>query len=257
LPFTISHAAAVLPFTRKKLAFSAMIIGSMAPDFPYFILLPNSTGFGHTLKGLFLFDLPVGLAVLWMFHALWKRPLLSLAPHSLRTRICVDRRFEFRPVPRFAWIGLSLLLGAATHIVWDAFTHRQGFIVDDMPALQMSTPFAHQPIYNLLQLASSVVGLVLLGWAYVRWLRRSGSCTGHVETPLPTRTRSTIIGLAGTAALGFGLCFGYYFALLYPSRWLAAFVVRSIIGTMAAGFLSVLIFSLWWHLRQWSAEPGD
>lgn len=39
MPFTISHAAAVLPFARffkRERVFSALVIGSMVPDFGYF-----------------------------------------------------------------------------------------------------------------------------------------------------------------------------------------------------------------------------
>jgi Domain of unknown function (DUF4184) len=220
----------------------------MAPDFPYFVLMPHNTGLGHTLKGLFAFCLPSGIAVLWLFHAIMKRPLLSVAPDSLRERIC-DRPFPFLPLSRFARIAVSIVLGAATHIVWDAFTHRQGFIVDDMPALRMSTPFANQPIYNLLQLGSSVVGLAILGWVYMRWLRRTNPCTGSIVQPLPSGLRNFVVSTGVIVSLGFGLGFGFYSARLYSHLWLAAFVVRAIIGTMAAGYATVLLFSLWWHAR--------
>ena len=36
MPFTGSHPAAVLPFLRSGLPPSALVIGSMAPDFPYY-----------------------------------------------------------------------------------------------------------------------------------------------------------------------------------------------------------------------------
>src|SRR5215467_12574272 len=37
VPFTFSHPAAVLPLARRGLVFSALVVGSMAPDFPYFV----------------------------------------------------------------------------------------------------------------------------------------------------------------------------------------------------------------------------
>ena len=36
MPFTVSHAAAVLPLQRLGLPLTALMIGSMAPDFGYF-----------------------------------------------------------------------------------------------------------------------------------------------------------------------------------------------------------------------------
>lgn len=39
LPLTFAHPAAVLPFSRKSkyIHFSALVLGSMAPDFEYFL----------------------------------------------------------------------------------------------------------------------------------------------------------------------------------------------------------------------------
>lgn len=40
MPFTLSHPAAVIPLSRVKwLVPSAVLMGSMAPDFPYFLAL--------------------------------------------------------------------------------------------------------------------------------------------------------------------------------------------------------------------------
>ncbi|SEF46838.1 protein of unknown function [Flavobacterium urumqiense] len=37
MPFTFSHPAIILPFLKnKKLSATALIIGSMSPDFEYF-----------------------------------------------------------------------------------------------------------------------------------------------------------------------------------------------------------------------------
>ena len=42
MPFTLSHAAAALPFRRTRLIKSALVIGCFAPDFEYFIPLCTS-----------------------------------------------------------------------------------------------------------------------------------------------------------------------------------------------------------------------
>ena len=43
MPFTGSHAAAVLPFARSRLPASALVIGSVAPDLPYYLPKKTST----------------------------------------------------------------------------------------------------------------------------------------------------------------------------------------------------------------------
>jgi len=52
MPFTISHAAAVLPFSRwlkSRQLLSAAVIGSMAPDFGVFLPLHLPRAETHTI----------------------------------------------------------------------------------------------------------------------------------------------------------------------------------------------------------------
>ena len=70
MPFTVSHAAAVLPLHRlskHKLPLSALMIGSMAPDFGYFFTREAGRLLTHSFSGLFIFALPAGLFV-WFFY---------------------------------------------------------------------------------------------------------------------------------------------------------------------------------------------
>lgn len=219
----------------------------MAPDFPYFILLTDITRFGHTLPGLFLFCLPAGFAVLFAFHRFVKQPLLSISPESLRTRVGADHPFAFLPAGRLFWLAVSILLGAVTHILWDGFTHRSELFVNAIPLLRAST-LANQPLYNVLQHVSSVVGLIILGAAYMRWANRTPACAAAAVPPLDRRLRTLILGFGSSVALAFGLLFAYDRAQLHTSTWLSVFVVRAVIGSMAAGSLAIAVFSLWWNL---------
>ncbi len=82
---TPAHVAAVVPFCRWRPFFwlSPLVIGSMSPDFMYFIFPPPSLRHvGHTSWGLVLFCIPAGLAVLYAFHRFFKRPLVLLLPHA-------------------------------------------------------------------------------------------------------------------------------------------------------------------------------
>jgi len=70
VPFTVSHAAAVLPLERlgkHRLPLTALMVGSMAPDFGYVFSYEIGRPFTHSLLGLFMFALPVGLAV-WLLY---------------------------------------------------------------------------------------------------------------------------------------------------------------------------------------------
>ena len=61
MPFTISHVAAVLPFSRylkQRQLLSAAIVGSMAPDFGIFLPLHLPRSETHSMLALVAFILP-------------------------------------------------------------------------------------------------------------------------------------------------------------------------------------------------------
>jgi membrane-bound metal-dependent hydrolase YbcI (DUF457 family) len=167
LPFTVSHAAAVLPLHRlskHKLPLTALMIGSMAPDFGYFFALEASRQLTHSFSGLFIFALPVGLAV-WLFYvAVLEKTTITLLSDRWHTRFAHTDAITPNLILR---ASIAIILGAVTHILWDAFTHRATFVTNAFPVLMGPTPgFSWLPIYHLLQGISSVVGLVILAiWA--------------------------------------------------------------------------------------------
>jgi hypothetical protein len=169
VPFTLSHAAAVLPIHRlvkHTLPLTALMIGSMAPDFGYFFSHEASRALTHSFSGLFVFALPAGLAV-WLFYvALLEKATITLLSDRWHTRFA--HTDAITPVLLLR-ACIAILLGAVTHLLWDAFTHRGTFITDAIPALRGPTPgFSWMPVYHLLHGLSSVVGLVIL----MIWARR-------------------------------------------------------------------------------------
>lgn len=168
MPNPIAHPAASIPFTKVGLVFSALVAGSLSPDFGYFVDLPGSF-FMYTIPGLILFDLPVGFALLWGFHAFVKWPLLSLFPISLQRRLFKHAQgFSFGPLKRFFLILLSLLVGSITHVILDAFTHDYGWMVEHFSVFH--TLLGGVPLYTILQNLGSLLGIALLIYWFVRWL---------------------------------------------------------------------------------------
>jgi hypothetical protein len=168
MPNPIAHPAASIPFTKIGLVFSALVFGSIAPDFGYFFDLPSSY-FMYTPSGLFLFDLPVGLVMLWLFHALLKWPLLSLLPDRLQRRLYKHAQgFSFGPLKRFGMILLSLLVGSLTHVIWDSFTHDYGWVVERFAFFNMV--IGGTPLYAILQNLSTLIGIGILIFWFIRWL---------------------------------------------------------------------------------------
>ena len=168
MPFTVSHAAAVLPLYRlskHKLPLTALMVGSMAPDFGYFFSHEASRALTHSFTGLFIFALPMGLFV-WLFYvAFLEKATITLLSDRWHTRFAHTDAITWSLIAR---ASIAIVLGAVTHILWDAFTHRGTFVTDALPALLGATPgFPWLPIYHLLHALSSVAGLVIL----VRWAR--------------------------------------------------------------------------------------
>src|SRR3954466_10416451 len=88
MPFTFSHPAIVLPLLKKRHLFSAtaLIIGSMTPDFESFILVTDIKIFSHYWIAVLLMDVPLGLALMFLFHGVIRDPLIANLPAPLEER---------------------------------------------------------------------------------------------------------------------------------------------------------------------------
>src|SRR5271170_559620 len=140
MPFTISHAAVVLPFGRllaRWRLLSAVVIGAMVPDFGLFFPWRIQRFETHSSMALLTFCLPVGMAAYWIFQYLIKVPMLEVLPDGAYARwqpySSPARIASFRQ-----WIlaACGVLTGALTHLVWDAFTHEQARGVRMIPWLE-------------------------------------------------------------------------------------------------------------------------
>ena len=70
------------------------------------------------------------------------------------------------------------MLGATTHVFWDAFTHEGGFFVKHIEFLRLPLFVAFNRdfrVFNIVQHASTVLGVTLLVGVYYRHARRFGS----------------------------------------------------------------------------------
>ena len=168
MPFTVSHAAAVLPLAigrpGRTLVPTALVIGSMVPDLPYFVPPYVGAIWTHAVYGPVTIDLVAGLALLAIWHFLLVRPVADFAP------TWVGRRLP-QPLPlrgRWRWAALSVVIGAYTHVVLDAFTHPGRWATDRLAWLTVLV--GPLPAHKWLQYGLGVLGLLLLAvWAVV-WL---------------------------------------------------------------------------------------
>jgi hypothetical protein len=172
VPITPAHAAAAWPLHRaaKRLPLAALVIGTFAPDLEYMLRLRPVGKFGHTPAGLVLFCLPATLAAFWVWWTLVRPALTPLLPAGLRRAAEAPppgRRSDLYPLAMVA-----ALLGAATHIFWDGFTHWNGWGVALFPVLLEPAPGIWMQWCYLAQYVSSVVGLIVIAAWIVVTLRR-------------------------------------------------------------------------------------
>lgn len=165
MPFTFSHPAIILPLTclpKKWFSLTGLIIGSLTPDFEYFIRMKIKSNYSHTIEGLFWFDLPLGIILTFLFHNLVRDQLFKNLHKFLKSRFSSFDQINWNQHFKKNWIiiCLSILIGAASHLFWDSFTHDHGYFVDAIPFLSSSIEvFRFQiPVLKLLQHSSTLIG---------------------------------------------------------------------------------------------------
>jgi hypothetical protein len=193
MPFTPAHTAIVLPLLRSRY-FSAtgLIVGSVSPDFEYFLKLSVNSSYSHTVVGMFYFDLPIAALIAVVFHQVVKRNLIRNLPGFMQRRLQLLLSFDFLSYLRenYMVFACSALLGAASHLFWDSFTHNNTIMVESLPVYRGTyIPFqgVKYPLFYALQHISSAVGLTIVV-AYVGMM--------HVDKKARTTTPRLLYWLA-------------------------------------------------------------
>ena len=168
MPFTPAHAVVSLPFVRRMRAFSilGLVLGSMAPDFEYFLMMqPTSMG-GHTILGFFILNVPICILTAILYLNVLEDGLIQLLPSFIAKKW---PRFG-RNIQTYAiaeWISFVYwaLVGMLTHVGWDAFTHSSGIAVANLPILTAQIKFGiyEIPVYKMLQHGGTLFGLGSIG----------------------------------------------------------------------------------------------
>ncbi|MFW6638618.1 DUF4184 family protein [Nocardiopsis algeriensis] len=227
MPFTPSHAAAVLPLVRV-LPPSALVVGAVAPDLPYYVPVPVPPALTHSPFGLGA-DVLLGACLLAVYLYALRAPLHALAG--------LEPPAPPRPGPRGAALAAAALAaGSATHMLWDSFTQTRGALVQVWPLLSTPVVGPHL-LYNVLMYASSALGLAaVLWWAAAR-------ARAHTRGPLPAAALAAVAACAlGGTVLG-GLSG-------HPAESGYDLVRAALVGTLTGTALGLAAWSaLWWARR--------
>lgn len=172
MPFTFSHPALILPLKRisgESFSLTGLIIGSITPDFEYFIRMKVESIYSHSLLGLFWFDVPLALLLTFVYHLMVRDQLVNNLPGVLNKKLFQFKSFNWPAYFKRNWITVlvSIFIGAASHLFWDDFTHPTGYFVQRIALLQkMITIESFQvPLFSILQQLSTLAGGVIVIWA--------------------------------------------------------------------------------------------
>jgi hypothetical protein len=175
MPFTLSHAALVLPVTylpKKAYSLTGLVIGSFVPDFESFLRMKDYSIYSHTWLGLFWFDLPLAFMLAYIFHSVIRNALLENLPRSIFIRFSEAKKFNWNEYLKKNWIIviISILLGAASHLFWDSFTHRYGYFATHISFLNESVTFfgIRNRFFNFFQYICSLLGGLILIYSIFR-----------------------------------------------------------------------------------------
>ncbi len=258
MPYTISHAAVVLPFSRllaRWRLLSAAVIGSMVPDFGLFFPWRMHRFETHSAVALLTFCLPVGMTVYWAFQFLVKTPVLEVLPEGAYARW---RPFsspaDFRSIRQWLSAACGVLGGAVTHLVWDAFTHENARGIRMIPWLEdpvVDIGSHHLGGVRLMQDGSSLVGLVIVLGLICYGLRR-GSEQAVPGRPLRPAERYVWVLIYGVAMVAFSLAWYRWGHLGEPTGHSIKLLATAIAVAWLRGLTMALLctsLALDWRLR--------
>jgi hypothetical protein len=199
VPFTLAHPAAVLPLRGVRYLYSApLIIGAIVPDLPYFLpagaarYLPET----HEFEASYTVCLGLGYLMLFTVFVL-RRPLTALLAPRARW-LCLRALAPFQRWGAWAFAALGIIVGVWTHLLWDSFTHSDGWIVHRVAALSAPVTIGSYtgPLCHVLQYISSVFGLLVM---VVWYWRLPAPAPAPAE---PGATRSAVVPILVLVASG-------------------------------------------------------
>ncbi|MBP1644752.1 MAG: hypothetical protein H6Q16_327 [Bacteroidetes bacterium] len=235
MPFTFSHPSILIPLfylPKKWISVTGLVIGSMIPDFEYFLRMQIKSKYSHSIYGVFWFDLTLSILLAFIFHNIVKNQLIDNLPKSLYLRLASFKNFDWNKYFRKNWyiVIISILIGIFSHIFWDSFTHYNGYFVQRNPSLVNSLTIFQLdiPIFKIIQHASTILGGILIIYLGIKLPKKS------VEYKKPNINYWLVFTLISLLIISIRIIFG-----LNPKQY-----GNLIVTAISSGLISLIITPL-------------
>jgi hypothetical protein len=238
MAFTLSHMVIAPPLYRllkRKIPLASLAIGATVPDLPR--LAHQSGDFSHSWSGLFSIDILIGLLVCLLWFSYF-RPYC----YALLARDMPQSELPARWVDCILLCAIGVLIGGATHLIWDGLTHDdfRSFAAESLLAMPIQLPITHwqMPLHRLLQYLSSILALPFLYYLIRPILRLPATCARPA-------VRFAHLGLVLSLALGFWQLIAHFQRLKFLFYSDTYFFYGNVFITFSLGFLlSFTLFAL-------------
>ncbi|MDI2113718.1 DUF4184 family protein [Commensalibacter nepenthis] len=246
MPWTFSHPAIVFPLKQSRMGkfldLPALVIGSISPDLFYSVGLFKLATRAHHFISWFYTAFPLCI-VLFIVISILSRSLSKILP------IPIEPNKQWNVINCIV-IACSLFIGAATHILWDGFTHETGSFVRSIDFLQYNlmsiiTDTQELRIYKFLQYIGSILGLIYLYLKYRHYQR-------NLKFSEQKENIKKLYQLCKLAifSLGISAPFALYLAQTNTAFNINKFVFHELRIAELIFFSLIFIVALWLHNRQ-------
>jgi hypothetical protein len=231
---TLAHPAAVLPLRRVGLPMSGLVAGSMVPDIPVFLEWHRGYDLTHSLLGILDIDVGLAFCVLLVWFTFARDPVVDMAPEQVRSRLAGRARLTRR---QWLLVAPAASVGAATHFLWDSFTHPGRWGPDHIEWLRAE----HAGLEGLRwsQYASGVIGLAIVIMASRAYLRSLALLSPRGPSVLPRVTLPAVVMISvvvGVISVIVAVPKGFHVMAFYG-------VVNSVLALLALGVVACAA----WH----------
>lgn len=214
MPFTISHAVLAPPLSKwsgQRLPISALAIGCMVPDLIR-LFTSEEVNTTHLWSAWLYPNLMIGIAFCLVWYLIFRPAVFRFMGIEKPIEISSFKKFMIFSL----WMLLSLIIGTATHLVWDGLTHVdfRTFAFHDFLSQNISLAQHNYPLHRVLQIGTSILALPILLWMGLKHQNiYAQNCPMHPKIKIYALSLLVVSFFAG--------CFGYisFAQPLGPAPW--------------------------------------